>query len=237
MKTLKKAGVAAIGLSAALLSCNALAVSWQTLTGTNVTYVYDADNMGLYGTPSLSGNSLIFTPTNFKAVATDGGTVLTSSTINIRAYTNSNYSFSSFNLTELGDYALVGDKSQVSVSGQIRLFDLANPPPAGLQLTDSITPTASLNVTTTLANLQTTNWQANAAIAVPTGWSNGVNLTIQNILVAHTEQLGGLAFVEKKFVGSAVVLTPVPEAQTYAMMLVGLGLVGFMVGRKRHVSA
>jgi hypothetical protein len=94
---------------------------------------------------------------------------------------------------------------------------------------------APLTVTTTLANLQTTNWQANAAIAIPTNWSNGVNLTIENILLASTSQAGSLAFVEKKFVGNSVVITPVPEAETYAMMLAGLGLIGFMVGRRNRV--
>ena len=236
MKMFKKAGVAIIGLSAALLSCNALAVV-QTLVGTNVTYVFDDMLMGLYGTPILSGDSLVFTPTNFKAVSTDGGIVMTSSTINVQVYTNANYNFSAFNLTELGDYSLIGSDAQVAVGGQIRMFDLTNPPPpAANQLTDPITVTSPLTVTTSIANYQTTNWQANAAIAVPTNWGNGVNLTIENILLASTTQLGSAAFVEKKFVGNSVILTPVPEAETYAMMLAGLGLVGFMARRRTSMS-
>lgn len=237
MKMLKKAGVAIIGLSAALLSCNALAVV-QTLVGTNVTYVFDDALMGLYGTPILSGDSLVFTPINFKAQSTNGqGIVQTSSTINVQVYANANYSFSAFNLTELGDYSLIGSDAQVAVGGQIRLFDLTNPPPpAANQLTDPITVTAPLTVATSIANYQTTNWQANAAIGVPTNWSNGVNLTIENILLASTTQVGSAAFVEKKFVGNSVVLTPVPEAETYAMMLAGLGLVGFMARRRTSMS-
>lgn len=232
MTMFKKTGVAVLGLSAVLLSGNALAAV-QTLIGTNVTYVYDDALMGLYGQPILSGDSLIFTPTSFKAQSTNGqGIVQTSSTINVKVYANANYNLSVFNLTELGDYSLIGSDAQVAVGGQIRLFDLANPPPpAANQLTDPITATALLTVTTTLANYQTTNWQANAAIAVPTNWSNGVNLTIENILLASTTQLGSAAFVEKKFVGNSVVITPVPEAETYAMMLAGLGLVGFMARR------
>ena len=238
MRMFKKAGVAVLGLSAVLLSGNALA-AWQTLVGTNVTYVYDDTLMGLYGQPILSGDSLVFTPTNFKAQSTNGqGIVQTSSTINVQVYTNANYNFSAFTLTELGDYSLIGSDAQVAVGGQIRAFDLTNPPPpAANQLTDPIAVTAPLTVTTSLANYQTTNWQANAAIAVPTNWSNGVNLTIENILLASTTQLGSAAFVEKKFVGNSVVLTPVPEAETYAMMLAGLGLVGFMARRRNLASA
>lgn len=230
MKINKKVALAVMGLSAVLLSGNALAAV-QTLTGTNVTYVYDDTLMGLFGQPMLSGDNLIFTPTSFTDQSTNGqGIVLTRSTINIQAYANANYNFSAFNLTEMGDYSLIGSDAEVAVGGQIRLFDLAN---ISNQLTDPITATAPLTVTTTFGNYQTTNWQANAAIAAPANWSNGVNLTIENILLARTTQLGSAAFIEKKF----VVITPVPEAQTYAMMLAGLGLVGFMVRRRRLPTA
>ena len=232
MTTFTKAGVAVLGLSAVLLTGNAFAAV-QTLVGTNVTYVYDDTLMGLYGQPFLSGDSLVFTPTNFKALSTDGGLVQTSSTINVKVYANENYTLSAFSLTELGDYSLIGSDAKVAVGGQIRLFDLAN---IANQLTDPITVTAPLTVTTTLANYQTTNWEANAALAVPTNWSSGVNLTIENILIAYTTQVGSAAFVEKKFVGNSVVITPVPEAETYAMMLAGLGLVGFMVRRRNRVA-
>jgi len=230
MTMFKKTGVAVLGLSAVLLSGNAIAVV-QTVVGTNVTYEYDDALMGLYGQPILSGDSLIFTPTNFKALSTNGqGIVQTSSTINVKVYANTNYTLTAFNLTELGDYSLIGSDAEVALGGQIRLFDLAN---ISNQLTDLITATAPLTVTTTLGNnYKTTNWQANAAIAVPTNWSTGVNLTIENILLARTTQLGSAAFIEKKFSGNSVILTPVPEAETYAMMLAGLGLIGFMVRRR-----
>jgi len=236
MKLFKKTGVAAIGLTAALLSCNALAAI-QTLVGTNVTYVYDDTLMGLYGLPTLSGDSLIFTPTSFKALSTNGGIVQTSSTINVKVYSNPNYKFSTFNLAEMGDYSLIGSDAQVALGGQLRAFDLVNAPPAGQQLINPITATAPLTVTTSLANYLTTNWQANAAITTPANWSNGVNLTIENILIARTTQLGSAAFIEKKFVGSAVILTPVPEADTYAMMLAGLALVGYMARRRARTAA
>jgi len=48
--------------------------------------------------------------------------------------------------------------------------------------------------------------------------------------------LGGASEVWKNAAGVNVVTTPIPEAETYAMMLAGLGLVGFMVRRKSHAS-
>lgn len=44
------------------------------------------------------------------------------------------------------------------------------------------------------------------------------------------ERLGGLKV-------NSTVLTPVPEASTYSMMLVGLGLVGFMARRRKNTKA
>ena len=235
MTTYKKAGVAVLGLSAILLSGNALAAT-QTLVGTNVTYVYDDDLMGLYGQPTLSGDSLVFTPINFKAQSTDGnggvngGIVQTGSTINVQVYANTNYTLSAFSLTELGDYRLIGSDAQVTVGGQMRLFDLDDVPPAGSELTDPITATAPLTVATSL-----TDWQANAAIAVPANWNSGVNLTIENILLARTTQTGSTGEIWKNTVTVNTSVSPVPEAETYAMILAGLGLVGFMA-RRRSLS-
>ena len=229
MTTYKKAGVAVLGLSAILLSGNALAAT-QTLVGTNVTYVYDDALMGLYGQPTLSGDSLIFTPINFQALSTNGGFAQTDSTINIKVYANGNYTLSAFNLTELGEYSLIGSDAQVAVGGQMRLFDLNNAPPAGPELTDPITATAPLTVATSL-----TDWQANAAIAVPANWNSGVNLTIENILLAGTTQTGSTGEIWKNTVTVNTSVSPVPEAETYAMILAGLGLVGFMA-RRRSLS-
>jgi len=49
-----------------------------------------------------------------------------------------------------------------------------------------------------------------------------------------------LAFVEKKYAGLTIgtmSVTPVPEAETYAMMLAGLGLVGFVARRRKQLEA
>ena len=88
--------------------------------------------------------------------------------------------------------------------------------------------------------MPTHNWQANATLDLG-DWNDAqaVNVTIQNLLLATTGTASSLAFVEKKFVGLTpfmLAVTPVPEAQTYAMMLAGLGLVGGMAMRRRATS-
>lgn len=241
MRRFRKTGLA-LGLAAALLSGSAFAVNIVTVSGTNVSFTYDADLLGLYGTPSVSGDSLIFTPTNFFAESVDGaGYDITNATLNISITANTGYQFSMVSLTERGDYALVGDDASVSVGGQIRVFDLDDP--MANEVTDNIVPTAPLDVQTTLgAGFTTTNWTANASVVVPgasRGWGgsdgivDGVNVTLENILIANTTQVGSLAYIEKKFAGTSIIITAVPEADTYAMLLAGLGLVGFMARRAR----
>jgi hypothetical protein len=234
-KSYKKSALISLGLTATLFGGNALA-DVQTLVGTNVTFQYDDDLLGLYGTPTVAGNSLIFTPTTFNVQSTNGqGIVQTSSTVNVQIFANAGFNFPAVMLEESGDYALIGSDAQVAVGGQIRAYDLLNPLPNSLHLTDNIVASAPLTTTTSLAPYSTTNWNASASLVLPTAWSaGGVNLTIENILLASTSFAGSSAFLEKKFLGTAVVITAVPEAQTYGMMLAGLGLVGWMAGRRRR---
>lgn len=228
MRRIRRTGLA-LGVAAALLSGSAFAVNMVTLTGTNVSFTYDADLLGLYGTPSVSGDSLIFTPTNFLAESTGGSYDVANSTLNVRITANAGYQFSSLSLSESGDYALVGNDASVEVGGQIRVLDLDDP--MANEVTDSILATG----------FTTTNWTANASVVVPdatAGWGGadgivgGVNVTLENILVAGTLQAGSHASIQK----SRVILTAVPEADTYAMLLAGLGLVGFMARRARKTA-
>lgn len=224
MRRFRKTGIA-LGVAAALLSGSAFAVNMVTLTGTNVSFTYDADLLGLFGTPSVSGDSLIFTPTNFFAESTSVGYKMTNATVNVRITANEGYQFSALSLTESGDYALVGDDASVEVGGQIRVLDLGDP--MANEVTDSIVATG----------FTTTNWTASASVIVPgatAGWggADGINVTLENILIAGTLQAGSQASVQK----SLVILTAVPEADTYAMMLAGLGLIGFMARRARKAA-
>lgn len=230
----------AMGLAVAFFSGSALAVNMVTLPGTNVSFTYDADLLGLYGTPMVVGNSLVFTPTQFLAGSTNGaGIVMTSATLNVGIVAHSGYQFSSISLTERGDYYLIGSDAMVAVGGQIRVQDADDP--INNEVTDFIVATAPFNAYTTLGGFTTTNWTANASVVIPNGgagWGgndgivDGINLTIENLLIAHTSERGSAAFIEKKLAGSSLILSAVPEAETYALMLTGLGLVGWMARRR-----
>lgn len=202
-----------------------------TLAGTNVDFKFDDTLLGLFGPASVSGNSLYFTPVDFDAKSSNGaGYAFTNDTMNIKMTVHPGWSFSSIGLTERGDYLLLGSGTTAEVAGQIRVFDIASPL---IELTDSIEATSPLN----LPGVPTHNWTANAAVDL-SAWNSAqtVNVTVENLLLASSSGASSVAFVEKKFLGLTPIftaVTPVPEAETYAMMLAGLGLVGWAARRRR----
>jgi hypothetical protein len=220
------------GLSLFAGSTQALALT--TLTGTDFDVVYDSSLMGLFGSPTLSGNTLFFTPTNFVAESLNGaGEVLTRSTINVQIIAHNNTAITSLGLTELGDYKLKGANSAVDVSGETRAFAISNP---SIREVQHITSNSNL----TINDGKTHDWEASSFISLTTPKWQGVtsiNYTLENILDAYTEitDVGPkLAFIEKKFAGTSIslVVTTVPEADTYAMLLAGMGIMGMIFRRK-----
>jgi len=199
-----------------------------TLSGDTVDYTFDDTLLGLYGPASLSGDTLHFTPVDFQAKSLNGaGFALTNNTMNIQVTAHDGWLFSNIGLAERGDYLLLGAGSTADVAGQIRVFDVAAPL---TDVTASILPGGPLDQ----SGLPTTNWDAAATVDL-SAWTDArtVNVTVQDILLASTSAAASVAFVEKKFVGLTAGVAPIPEAQTYAMMLAGLGLVGWKIRRRR----
>lgn len=226
VKTLA-AGIFLLGQA---LSGAAFAAS-VTLAGNTIDFTFDDALLGLFGPAAVSGDTLYFTPVAFQAQSLNGaGFALTNDTMNIQVAAHDGWSFAGMGLLERGDYLLLGAGSMADVGGQIRVFDLANPL---ADLDASISATAPLD----LRGMPTHNWQADAALDL-SAWNDAraLNVTIQNLLLASTGASPSLAFIEKKFVGltpDMLAVTPVPEAETYAMMLAGLGLVGLAAARRR----
>ena len=220
--------------AAALVGGPALAAT-QTLTGATFDVQYDDALLGLFGAPSLVGNTIYFTPTNYKAESVNGqGFVTANSTINLKILPHLDEDLASVALLERGDYSLEGAGSFVRVTGQLRSFSIDNPL---YEITSSITPSAPLNV----ADGSLHNWQATAALNYAAdaqlAYSRGVNVTLENLLRAYTStSLAGpsLAFIEKKFTGGAVSLTvtTVPEPGSFVLLGAGLLVLARTVNRR-----
>jgi hypothetical protein len=225
MKRVNKKLAAGIILLSQTVTGAAFAAS-VTLSGTTIDFTFDDAMLGLFGTANVSGDTLYFTPTDFVSQSSNGaGLVLANETINVQVTAHEGYSFSDFDFAEKGDFLRLGRGSSVKAAGQVRLFDVANPM---VDITSSL-----VAAPVGQPGASTRNWIAQTSADL-SAWNTAstINVTVENLLLSSTRATNSLAFVEKKFVGLSFVTTPVPEAETYAMMLAGLGLIGFVVRRR-----
>lgn len=197
--------------------------------GSDFDLIYDSDQLGLFGTPTLINNTIFFTPTSFFALSEDGsppfgdGEEITNSTVTFRLVAkDSSKLLKNFQVQANGDYRLDGAGASVDVDGQIRLFDPEN---SFAQFTDPLTPQSNLAINDGNSH----DWVATAGITNFPG-SNEVVVTLQNILTASTTLLGTSAFIEKKFEGIMITVIPIPAAA----WLFGSGLIGLGIMRRRR---
>ncbi|MEQ1529221.1 MAG: hypothetical protein ABL925_07885 [Methylococcales bacterium] len=199
-----------------------------TQLGTTVSFSYDDSLLGLFGTPTVVGDQLSFSPNTWVAKATGSQSFdLKNYTANITITAlNSGDSINTIALAEKGDYISKGSTSYVEVGGQIRVTD-ANAPLN--EVKDSITPSAAF--TQTASYFPTQNWAATADANVSAFATSSVNVTIENILIALSDKFGDLGFIEKKGVvlNATVAAVPLPQA----VWLFGAGLFGLLSVSKR----
>lgn len=220
-----------------------------TLTGTQFDLTYDTTKLGLFGAPSLVGNTLSFTLNTFAAQSLNGvGAVSTNSTVSGLVLTARNgFQFGAFDLLEFGDYSLSGSGSFVRVSGQLRAFNTAQALTTQTSANLLVNPLTPLNIN----DGNNHNWVAGARIdafspmALPslfnviTTMPEEVDLTIENRLTAYTDPaVSGFreAFIEKKFVGVGVQVTVLPAAvplpPSAALTLAGLAVIALLAHRR-----
>jgi len=211
----------------AVFSAQASAAT-ATLDGDHFTITFDTDSIGLFGAPSLIGNSLVFAPSGSPGFSaqTGSGIKFTNSTFAFVVAADAGYKLSGFELFEAGDYFLIGDNSMVSLGGQLRVKSVGQP-----LLSAAISPSQPLTTHTSFSSMATSNWEAAATIN-PTETMNNAVVSIQNILGAYVPGGNGYAFIEKKNVELAFSVTPIPEPESYAMLLAGLGLMGIVARRR-----
>ena len=236
MSITHKTAFAAFGCAVAMLSVSAHAVALAG--GDNVSFSIDSP-LGLFGSANVVGNSLELRPNVVDSVTgkTDfiatGATLSAYQTVNITVTALSGYQLTGFNLSESGGFAgsnlanawIAGDLKAIDIEGDTGIAGHMNQ-----QIVSSIAGSG-------LA-AGSGNWTGSAAIALPvTGWggSDGivtsVTLTLTNDLIALDS-----AEIWKSLATVTATVSPVPEAETYAMMLAGLGLVAFMARRRNRAA-
>lgn len=233
--------VAAIAVLGAAGSAQA---AQHTLVGANFDVTYDDTQLGLFGAPTLSANSLFFTFNNFEAASENGaGLIAKQSAITGLVLTAKNgFQFGSLQLVETGVYEVQGSGDYVDVEGQFTAFDVANP--IATITADGLAISPATPLTIVGAGLK--SWLGGALIdsstlALP-GMTNlfllsptRIGLTIDNTLTAYTDPNGTgprSAYVSKNFAGVGVTVSPIPEPATSALLAAGLGVLVLLSSRR-----
>ncbi len=198
-----------------------------TANGSNVSFTYDDSLLGLFGTPTVSGNSLIFAPTNFSASSTVSSPydfVNSSVVVTINAIGNP---ISKVSLAESGNYIKIGGSADVVATGTLITTDLTNT----LTSVSNIIPTAATFATTTFPN-PLGNWEAKAHEDLLNSFS--VLANINNILGTQKLESNDYALINKLSVSLTATVSAVPLPQ--AVWLFGIGLMGLLsLSKRKHL--
>ncbi len=217
-----------IGLALMTLAVSATQAATIVQIGTDVTFTYDDST--LYGTGTVVGNSIFFSPTAFQAESLNAdGAVSANATLNITVEVNpgSAYVMTEFLLAEQGDYLLTGGSSSVSAEGQLQVTSNIKTCLVFPCMDSEIFTAGPLTTVGTL-----TGWTINSGIdfANTAGWGTdtSVQVQIQNVLLATSTVNGESAMVQKKFEAVGLILNPVPVPAAVWLFGSALGLLGWM---------
>lgn len=247
------ARIAVLGLIATAGS-QALAapISYGNLAGTTVSYTGITEDqttenpllqIPLFGTPTISGNSLRFSPTSFGANSVNGIADVTDGTLRTTIVANPGNFIPTIQFNESGDYSLLGSGTAATMVrvGLAFFVDVleVNGAPVSVPTLSGNGVFNPLTGTFTLANPGATFlglWTGGANIDVNAHLAaNGfapqatkVRIVIDNQLVALSEA-GTISYIKKKEIGG-VAITVVPSPASLAL----LGLGGLVAGRRRR---
>ena len=203
----------------------------------------------LFGSPSYSGNSIMFSPANFFAQATPGGPLeIVDSTIDTVLMAHSGQVLNNIRIDEAGDHTIGGAPGGFASAGVgaaffVTVLEVNNNPVSlpilsqNLQVTTGAGPNGGQYFRPGDDGIATI-WDGSVFIDLD-AYLNSLNvdgsvtkarLKWDNTLTAQADAQSG-AFIKKKVVNGVVITTNVPEPSS--IMLVGLGLAVIAAKRRR----
>jgi len=211
------------------------------LDGTTIDVYYDDSQAGMapYGALTISGDTIISTPANFRSESNDGvgehtgtPTDTFSSYGVVRIVAKDGFQFADINIGEIGDYQMsVGSNAtnaSVGVTGWSHVYDWTGGGVFGQTQTENLVITGDF----TIRDGQPNNWRGDVSFDMTTtDWAGitDIGLGLQNNLTAFSNETGVSAWIQKKAVAGAVGMSietipavPVPAA----LWLFGSGLIG-----------
>ncbi|OHB59434.1 MAG: hypothetical protein A2173_04945 [Planctomycetes bacterium RBG_13_44_8b] len=195
-------------------------VYWSNSSGSAVHFDWangGSDN-GLFGNPQLvGGNTLVFSPSNFRAESIFGlaDFVAVSDRLEFELIAHSGYYFQSITVLENGDYQLIGTGS-VEVSGDLSVENLDTSD----ILSDSLEITPSMPVAGVEDYIYDI-WSASAQVGTDSSDWTYLKIALQNDFITITASDGSIAWIEKKDVGSTISIQMIPEPATIALLGIG----------------
>jgi hypothetical protein len=197
-----------------------------TLNGTDVSFTYDNNLTGLYGTPIVAGDKLSFLTGTFQAlskgIAEDETAVSSNFLVTIDALPGK--SIISTSLLQNGTYSRYGSTAEVALDGSIQLSTEAD----GTLPLSSIAPLAELTPT---PRFKSDNWESFNSIDLSNTAS--VKALLDNSLFADTVASRNYARISLTGINLEVttVANAIPLPQ--AVWLFGGGLMGLLSMSKR----
>lgn len=183
---------------------------------------------GLFGSPTLVGDTFFFFPANFVANSNGNGQVVATDTFSVDLIVHAGFKFDGISISELGDYAVQtapGGSASVDASAVLAVQDVMNP---GRIFNDNL----SFNPVFP-QNAGSGPWQAGVQRDLASAEGGVpfqiVHISLTNGLIAFSTP-GSSAVIRKTVVGVPVAVTILPEPG----MLAVLGLGGLLAARRRR---
>jgi len=202
----------------ALTSISTATVMWTDPNGSAGLFDWanGGSDTGLFGDPTIVGNTLTFAPSNFKAEAANGEMVEVWDTLHFDIIVHPGSVITGIIIEELGDYSILGS-GMVDVFSTVTVTNLDDP---NVIYTNELTVNPLMPV-----DIGDGIWTAIGGI--DNIEVTHIRVSLENGLLALADY-GSIAMIEKKVVGDSIAITIIPEPAT----IVILGLGGFLL-RKR----
>jgi len=246
------AGAVPILGAAMPLHANIFTYAPPTLPGSTVNYTSVSESSStnstpLYGTPTVSGNNLVFSNLNFDAISTNASPALdfVDGQVNFTMQTDPGNYLSTLNLSEFGDYNVSATPSNPAAIDFAKIYPeavqievlaingvaLATPLVNNTSVVMAYSPDSGQYQTGVTPSTGSFTGSATANLASLFGSSNITEIAVSfdNELLAES-QVGGIADIAKKGFSVTPGVT-VPEPSTAALAILAAGAI--MLKRRR----